>query len=202
VSYLLGFGVLGGLALLDHWLFLTFLDTTHLEWYLANGALIGIVTSVVASAWGSLDRNPDLISAHPLRYLAACCTLVALPTFALGTHLRRSDDPAEARPALEILATVVFSLMLVGLLVVWAVVVVPLQYGVYLLCGAPARLHRISSWRPIARREPNGGLALREAHRDEPVPEPWWDASVFACPVASTALCSSLLFLVLGAFLP
>lgn len=197
VSYLVGFAVLLALGAVNQVAFRWLFDTSHLDWYLRNGALIGFVTSVVGITWGDINRNADLISAHPARYLRGCCWLVGLPFFALGTHLRSGDPSDRPRAPLDLLLTLAFSLVIGLLLLVWVVVVVPLQYAVYLVCGAPARLYAQSSWRPVARVQASGGMVMEELHVSEPVPRGWWEASLFSRPVSSTALMTSLFFLLL-----
>ncbi|MFO7602715.1 MAG: hypothetical protein R6X06_02755 [Gammaproteobacteria bacterium] len=200
-SWLLGFAILLTLLGLNHVAFTGLFETSHWRWYLSHGALIGFVTSVVATAWGDVNRNAELIAPHPLRYLRACAMLVGLPLFALGTHLRRGDTTTPARSPLDLLLSVPLVLLICVILLIWAVVVVPLQYFIYLLAGAPARLYAQSAWRPVARLRPGGGLVVAEAPKADGPPRGWWDASLFASPVTMTALLSAMLLFVLSPWL-
>ncbi|MDO8715830.1 MAG: hypothetical protein Q7J73_03360 [Dehalococcoidales bacterium] len=196
-SYLLGFAILILMVLLNQWLFRILFHTTYWDWYVKNGTIIGFATSLLATTWGDINKNTDLISSHPLRYLAACSWLVALPFYSLGTHLRRSDDPARLRAPLDIFLTFPFVLIIMALLLIWVIVVTPLQYFIYLVCGAPARLYLQSEWRPVARVSKNRSMAVEEIPATERIPKGWWDASLFAKPVSATALMSSIFLFVL-----
>lgn len=200
-SYMVGFTILAALGLANHWGFAEFSETTYLKWYLSNGALIGFATSVAATTWGDINKNTELISAHPLRYLAACAWLVGLPLFSLGTHLRRGQEAGRSASPLDLLLTVPFVFAIMGLLLVWAAVVVPLQYVIYLICGAPARLGLKSAWLPVARIHRSGRLVVEEIPVGSGVPKGWWDASLFSRPVSITGLLFSLVFFLLKPFL-
>jgi hypothetical protein len=194
-----GLGILLMLAAFDHWLFTSQLNTTHLKWYLKNGALIGLVTAVVSLSWGDTNKHTGLLSAHPFTYLGACLQLVGVPIFVLGTHLRRGEGRTEAHSPFDAWITVVLVLILTGMIFIWLIVVVPLQYFIYLICGAPARFFSGSRRRAIACLK-NGRLDITEIGKEDKTPEGWWDASLASKPVAITNLFQALLVLILNAF--
>lgn len=209
-ALLLGFAVIGGLIAVNWWAFPYVLGRPYLSWYIDNGAGIALVTAIVGMVWKDLDGEIDFISAHPLRYLAASARVIALPPFVVGTHLRSNrarggaatasgGPPEAARSALDTLLSIPFALVLCLAIVAWFVVIVPLQYFVYLVAGAPGRLFAASDWRVIV----HSGLRnveFREVHKDDPIPDGWWDASLHNRPVAVTSMFASLLLLLAGWF--
>ena len=208
-ALLLGFAVIGGLIAVNWWAFPYVLGRPYLSWYIDNGAGIALVTAIVGMVWKDLDGEIDFISAHPLRYLAASARVIALPPFVVGTHLRSNRarggatdadrTPAVPRSALDTLLSIPFALILCLAVVAWFVVIVPLQYFVYLVAGAPGRLFAASDWRVIV----HSGLRnveFREVHKDDPIPDGWWDASLHNRPVAVTSMFASLLLLLAGWF--
>lgn len=198
-SWFLGFLGLGVLAAISSVAVPDVIGETYFTWYLRNGSLIGFISSIVATSWGDINRNTGLISAHPLRYLASCLWLVGLTFYSIGTLLRRSDDPGTVRSPLNILLTIVLMIAVGVLLLLWLVVVVPIQYAVYLVCGAPARLAAESHWRPVARITSDMKLESKEMPLGEQVPEGWWDAGLFSKPVAMTGLIASFVLYVVKA---
>jgi hypothetical protein len=202
-AVVLGFAVIGGLVAVNWWAFPHLLGRPYLSWYIDNGAGIALVTAIVGMVWKDLDGEIDFISAHPLRYLAASARVIALPPFVVGTHLRSNRDrganadETPPRSALDILLSVPFALVLCLAVVAWFLVIVPLQYFVYLIAGAPGRLFAASDWRVIVR----SGLRnveFREVNKNDPIPDGWWDASLHNRPVAVTSMFASLLLLLAG----
>lgn len=196
LTVLAGLGIIVTLLALDHWLFITWFHTPHLHWYLTVGASISLVSSVVSMAWGDLEKQRGLISAHPFTYIGAALQLVGLPLYTLGTHLRSHAGEPRTRPTVDLLLTIPLVLMLVGAMAVWLVVIAPPQYVVYLLCGAPARMFSQSTRRPIAHLQ-DTQLAVAEIATHEKTPDGWWNIGLSQKPVAVTNLFTSLfLFIV------
>jgi hypothetical protein len=185
------------LALLavDQWVFMTWFKTTHLKWYLANGVLIGLVSSITSMAWGGMEKHTGLISSHPFDYIGSSLQLVGLPIYTLGTHFRSNKGEPRVIAIFDLILTILFLLVLVGAMVVWLVVVAPLQYFVFLICGAPARILSQSKRQPIAQLK-GTQLTVNEIGSDEKVPEGWWSTSISQKPVAITNLFASLFFLI------
>ncbi|HEY7197189.1 MAG TPA: hypothetical protein VH306_08375 [Gaiellaceae bacterium] len=96
VRGLLGLAVLVGIVLLDEVLFRVLFDIGYVHWYLENGYIIGIAFSLVAFAWGDLNKAIFLISANPLEYLAASVGLLSFPTASFGAAFRPREDPSAA----------------------------------------------------------------------------------------------------------
>jgi putative effector of murein hydrolase len=97
------------------------------------------------------------------------------------------------------LLTLVWVLILLVSILVWFVVVVPIQYAVYLVCGAPIRFMLGSERLAIARFAGNQ-LHAHEIDKRETVPEGWENISVSKSPVSMTNIIGALLFGILRAF--
>lgn len=192
-----GFAVVAALvavAALNQWLFARLWSTDYLRWYAHAGPFIALATGAFGAAWGGLDRNPRLVSAHPCVYLSACFQVAGLPIYAFGTHFRNPAAGARV-PAWEIFAAIPLVVVFVIAAIGWLVFIVPLQYFVFVICGAPVRIAMRSRVRVEARFQ-DQDLAFVERAREQPLPEGWWDASMRDKPVTLTsAFAAALLFL-------
>lgn len=194
--FIAGLAILIGLLVVDSWIFSHWLHTTYLQWCLENGLSIGVVTSLVSLAWDEMEEShTGLISPHPFHYIGSCLQLVGLPTYALGTHLKGNKVFSGPQAVFDFILTVPFFLILVGVMIIWIVVVVPFQYFVYLICGAPVRCMSLSKRQPIAQLK-GTQVNVREISKDEKAPEGWWSASIIRKPIAITNLFGSLFFLI------
>lgn len=196
LTFFAGLGILLGLSIINNWIFMTWFNTTYPKWYLANGALIGLVSSVASLAWGDLNKHAGLISAHPFGYMGACLQLVGLPIYTIGTHLKGPRNQPETISLFDQLVTILFMFILVGFVIIWFVVIVPLQYFVFLICGAPARAFSHSSRQVIARLK-GSQLEIQEFNTNEKVPEGWWSANLGQKPFAVTNLFVILFLLII-----
>ncbi|HCA81863.1 MAG TPA: hypothetical protein DEP53_19195 [Bacteroidetes bacterium] len=195
-AIVVGLIIVLALSVLNHWLLTKWFNVTYVDWYMKNGALVGLVTALVSLAWGDVNKHVGLISAHPLIYLGACLQLVGLPLFVMGTHMRKNKTESRTRPPFDSLVSIFLVTMLTSVMFVWLVVVTPIQYFVFLICGAPARLFSQSTRRAVARLE-GGWLEITEIDKSEKLTDGWWDASIAGKPVPITNLFASLVFLIL-----
>lgn len=193
----LGFAILVAIFVLDHWIFSKWLGTAYWRWYLTNGTLIGLITPIVFKAWGDLaDKHTGLLSPHPFVYLASCFQVIGLPIYGLGTQIKGNRGQASW---FDYPLTLVWALILVASILVWFVVVVPVQYLVYFVCGAPIRFMLGSNRVPIATFA-GTQLLPDEIDRRETVPEGWENVSISKSPVSMTNVLAALLFGILRAF--
>ena len=195
LTFFAGLGILVALSFINNWIFTTWFSTTYLKWYLANGALIGLVSTIASLAWGEMNKHAGLISAHPFGYIGACLQLVGLPIYTMGMHLKSPQNQTETLSLFDRLVTIPFMFILVGVVMIWLVVIVPLQYFLFLICGAPARAFSHSPRQAIARLK-GSQLEVEEINTNEKVPEGWWSASLSQKPVAITNLFVALFFLI------
>jgi hypothetical protein len=193
----LGFAGLVGLFAFDHWLFSKWVGTAYWRWYLTNGTLIGLVTPIVFKAWGDLaDKHTGLLSPHPFVYLASCLQVIGLPIYSLGTQIKGNQGLASW---FDYALTCVWALILPVSILVWFVIIVPVQYAVYLVCGAPIRFMQGSDRVPIATFA-GTQLLSNEIAKREPVPEGWQNVSISKSPVSMTNVLAALLFGILRAY--
>jgi hypothetical protein len=131
-------GLLLAAAVAAAYLVFRLFGVSYFHWYLEQGPLIALVVAGVAVAV-ELDRLPNLISAHPSRFLGACFEMAGESTLSLPEPVRgrRERDP-DSSP-FDGFFTFLFEVVYLGLVVAWLTVVAPLQYFVNLVTGAPAR---------------------------------------------------------------
>ena len=145
--------------------------------------------------WGNMRQHTGLISSNPWNYIGSYLQLVGLPVFVLGTHLKGNKGKTRPGSIFDVLITIIFIFVLCVVLLMWLFVVVPLQYFVYLICGAPGRLISNSQRQAVARLK-FSRLDVKEISKADEVSEGWWNASIADKPVAITSLFSSLFFLI------
>jgi hypothetical protein len=191
-SVLLGLGLLGALIGLNQWALQAIFDVSYVKWSLENGF---IVTALASAAFAIVDRdsNRNLISAHPALYLGTCMAFVAGPLLlATSTSLRRSEGRESSVLDSFLAIPVALLLAVAGLL--WLLLVVPIQYVVILVCGAPARLSAASEWRAVGHWK-DGRYTVDEMSKAKPLPPGAVDLSLGQKPVSVTnAIASIVLF--------
>ena len=193
---LLGLTILVLLVFASQLLFKLWIKADFFTWYLKNGAMIGIATTAVSLVWGNMRLHSGLISANPWEYIGSYLQLVGLPIYVFGTHLKSDTSKKRAISLFDMLVTVLFMIVLSIVLLLWLITIVPLQYFIYLICGAPGRFLSNSPRIPIAKLQASK-LTVEDAAKNTKLPEGWWNASIADKPVALTSLFSSLFFLIL-----
>ncbi len=170
----------------NFWVFRTFFGRNYLEWYANAGPIIALAAVAFGSAWGGLDKNPALLSTNPLNYLGAWLQVAGLPLMAIGTHLQSRSQPKSL--GFEILLVLALSIALLVAMFGWLVLVVPVQYFLFLLVGSLSRI-ALSSSAHITARMRSGQVTLsthygRPPSAESEVSEPTrsddreWDASM------------------------
>lgn len=168
--------------------------TGYLSWYVSAGPFIGIALVAFGAAWGALDNNVGLVSANPTNYVKACSKLAGLSIYAFGGHLQSKNHDGLS------FWDVLFGLPLIAVFVIasfgWLLLIAPLQYFLFLVCGAPSRIALRSRYRLHA--EVKGKiLEYTELKPHEPWPETGWDASMRDKPVTlANAFGAAALFVI------
>lgn len=219
LSAFIGLLIIAALIAANDFVFRTWLNADYVRWYLRNGTLINLGFAFVSLAWGDLNRVKDLVGAHPIRFLSASLFLVALPVQTFGTILRKPNEPpaprAEPRSslsqwsaawrmaqtimdALDGLLTAGFAIVFTLAALLWLLVVAPLQYLVYLICAAPARLMRRGQRKLIANFDESGYFHVGEVGGEKPVPAGWFEAGFYSKPVSLTAAFAAVFIWLLG----
>ncbi len=219
LSAIVGLLIIAALIAANDYVFRTWLNADYVRWYLRNGSLINLGFAFVSLAWGDLNRVKDLVGAHPIRFLSASLFLVALPTQIFGTILRRPGEPVQPRAeprsslsqwsalwraaqaimdTLDGMLTAMFALIFTLAALLWLLVIAPLQYLVYLVCAAPARLMRRGQRKLIANFDESGYFHVGEVGGEKPVPAGWFEAGFYSKPVSLTATFAAVFVWLLG----
>lgn len=154
---LLAFTILVGLILLNRWLFAMLFDTDYLLWYINNGALIGAGVTFISLASEEFKKDVAAVSARPGIYFAAYFKYLAIIYFDFGTYLRLNTG---AISIFDIFLALAWMVILFVMTLLWIIIVIPLQYFIFLLCGAPARMFYPAGYQ-VSDRIKDGNLEYR-----------------------------------------
>lgn len=181
--------VLAALGTLNAWLFPILFQISYWDWYLENGKFVGFITAIMAMVIGDfLEKNKSLISPDPAEYLAGCLHTVGLPIFAFGTLNRVNfRNPNRLNSSLDTLAGVLFTLVVLLLMLVWLVVITPLQYLAHLIFGMPIRYMLRSEYSTIYRYTETGHLSVDYILKVHETPTGWKPLETLKKPVSNTA---------------
>jgi hypothetical protein len=135
----------------------------YLSLYLRYGYFLSLGFTFVTLLF-NLDQDRDLISTHPFRYASACLRLMRGPLQAVGADFKRdtaehhTTHPPSAGPVdsdvwgiisqlaqtlmhvFDLFISGFFSIVFIIVVSAWLLFAAPLQYFIFLLCGAPARV--------------------------------------------------------------
>jgi hypothetical protein len=152
---------------------------SYFHWYVSNGSKLALALALFSLAI-KLDDEPGLIVAHPTNYVAAWFAFFGQGFFWLQNILASESSESGSIPFWDGLVTILFSLAWTAAVFAWLAVVVPAQYCVTLVCGAPVRLtlatrddvivERLErkkprpgrTWIPTSAKRVNVGLNVRE----------------------------------------
>lgn len=169
----------------------------YFEEYVSAGPFIGLAQVAFAISWQALDKNTDLVSAHPLKYVGACLKLVGLPFIAYGGHVK-VNDYNRVNPW-DVIVSIPLIVLFVLASFAWLLLIAPLQYFLFLVCGAPSRLAMTSNYR--LRGELDDGI-LNFVEPD-PKLRPLtigWDASMSDKPVTMANAFGAAVLFIIGFF--
>jgi hypothetical protein len=135
----------------------------YLSLYLRYGYFISMGFTFV-TLLVNLDQDRDLISTHPFHYASACLRLMRGPLQAVGADFKRdtSEHHATHQPltgpvdsdvwgmvsqlaqtlmhVFDLFISGFFSIVFIIIVSAWLLFAAPLQYFIFLICGAPARV--------------------------------------------------------------
>lgn len=169
--------------------------TDYVDWYLKYGALITFATSLITVTWEDINDNVGLISAHPLIYVGAVCWILGIPCYSLGTLMRGKFEGRRGDLILDKGIGLPYLIAITVLFFLWAIVVVPAQYFVFLVSGAPVRLAVRCKSRTVAC-QIGRRLQVDDQPKVDAIPPGCWDASFLRKPVTSTTLLATGLLLI------
>jgi len=212
----IGFAIIFSLVAFNLWMFTTWFKTTYLDWYLNNGALISLVIAMISLSAGDINKHTGLISPHPLTYVSSYLKLVGLTMFAMSGYRKRTKEEKPIATSLDLSAfeTLIYSIfkllevliagalevVLIVLIMLWLIVVGPLQYFVFLICGAPTRVNAENKAQSTHRLVVTPSGSVLEVEKDRKIPEGWWESSLDSKPIAVTNLFASLFLFILKSF--
>jgi hypothetical protein len=155
----------------------------YIKWYLSAGVFISLAVAAFGAAWGEIDHNVGLVSANPLKYLKACSKLAGLSIFAFGGHLRKENH--DGHPLWDLLCGIPLIVVFMLASFAWLLLIAPLQYFLFLVCGAPSRIALRSRYRLRAAMKDETLYYGGYTEQDPALPEPkvGWDASMRNKPV-------------------
>jgi hypothetical protein len=179
----------------NQWIFRQLFGLNYIHWYVNAGPIISLATAAFGAAWGGMDKNTGLVSAHPFDYVGACFQVVGLPVLVFGTFLR-SDSRDHRLPLGECLAGLPLILVFTVSAIAWVLLVAAPQYFVFLICGAPSRIAMTSS-KSVYAHLTGRQVEFETKLRQDLLPEGWWDASMRDKPVTlASAFSAAMLFVI------
>lgn len=215
---LLALAIIVGLILLNNGLFATFFETNYLHWYIQNGTFISFGITFISFVSQSFNKDVDTVSADPLTYGLTYLVYLAIPLGLLGKKMEinaglseEAREFAEAEqvdrsPSMSVsnetslLARLINSLfmllwapILLLIPLLWILVVVPPQYFVFLICGAPARYIHQGDFRAVVDKKDNE-VVVRYARYSEELAKGTYGVSLGIEPFPLTNLLSILFF--------
>jgi hypothetical protein len=202
LSIVLAVLIILGLCVFNYWLFGVLFDSSYLAWYVNTGPVFGLVTIVIAAVWKGLDKEPGLISKNPYEYLGSYAQLAGLAMYTL-TPIIDPKSYATRPPYSDYIVGFFFALLLMITIIAWLIFVIPLQYFVFLICGALPRMAPGSSKRVVAWLEGphRKHLKMEEQPLNGVIPEDGWVATLKDMPFKLTGAFSAAFLFLLGQIL-
>ena len=142
--YFSGWIVIASLLALNYFLFNHFLKLNYSKWFIEQGAFISIITGLVYIFREKEIKDLGLISDHPFDFLGAQLQVLGMLFLALGDGLKGSR-PNKFHLQIDSIITQLILLPLAVIIICWFLIVIPCQYVVYYVCGAPSRLFQTSN---------------------------------------------------------
>jgi len=144
VIYISGWLVIAGLLATNYYLFNHFLKLSYIKWFIEQGTFISIITGLVYIFREKDTKDLGLISDHPFDFLGAQLQVLGMLFLALGDGLKGSRG-SKFHLQVDSIITLIIFLPLSVILIGWFLIVIPCQYLVYFICGAPSRFFQTSN---------------------------------------------------------
>lgn len=202
-----GLCLLAGLIALDGLVFHEALGRAYVAWYVENGALLSLSLALVTVGWPDLNDLRNLLSPHPLRYLQAWLglfgfTFLSMPDADIPLRDRYGGPDRGGTIVWDVLDIMESALrfawlaVILAAVLVWIVVVAPLQYFAFLVAGALARGTFQSSMKLIVKTFEGGDrydFVYLSVPAREPPPPGWKESSFVSRPFALTSVLAAVL---------
>jgi hypothetical protein len=191
-------GVLIGFIFLcfaNTWVFKHFFDINYFEWYINSGPFIALAITAFSLAWPDIENNSALFSARPLDYVGSWLQLTGLPLFTVGGHFSSKNHN---RPiGMDFFPAMILALILVAGFLGWLILVLPVQYGVFLIAGSLPRIIIKSNTKVFAKMKGTQLHIIDDAVISSDIDSiGFWDASMRDRPLTLTnAFAATILYL-------
>ncbi len=192
VLTLLVLAVFGLLLYVNTFAFRALLGLDYFAWYLKNTAPVFLGFAFISLAWGGLEKQTDLISADPRKFVRGYLVLCAGLSATLASILQPSRRSTHSLSIWDPLWTALWSLWLLAAVVVWLVVLGPIQYLLHLVTGAPARTMLDSDLKTWFITSENNQTILTAPAETPPTDGVVTEAGFFAKPVTLTTTLDSV----------
>jgi hypothetical protein len=159
---------LAGWTVLVAFLFRRVTGLSYVAFALSAGVWFQVALALFSEV-ENLNEEPDLIAAHPLLYLSAWFFTCGLFLHSLGTELAPSSEN-RGKGMLDVLLAVPLLFALKIACIIVAVVILPANYFLFLLAGAPSRVF-LRSNRVSYLTDSPGDRELCDVSVDDPIPE-------------------------------
>lgn len=159
------------LILFYRWAFYHLFNQVYLRTYIKYGYLMMLAFTFLTLVV-DLDDNRDLISPHPFRYLKACWRALRVPAYTVGgdwrletkeTHAPFDADAKQTETIwdkllqpfkafsdiFDLFVSGAFFIIFIVVIFIWLLLVAPLQYFIFLFCGAPVRVLMRQKGKPL-----------------------------------------------------
>ena len=205
---LLFYLIIPALLLFNAWLFRVGFGTGYFRWYLNNGAFIAMATGFIALIWENLEGRKGLVSLDPVAYFGTALQLAGVLTSSVGTSLhapigKQIADSNNVWLGLGILwdavAAAALGLLMLVAVVLWIVVVTPMQWVVIVFAGAPARRQLRGGLHRTMVEEDGSHVTIRDPDAKEPVRGNLIDVTLARKPFAVTQALTGLVLFTLDA---
>jgi hypothetical protein len=150
-EWLYGAVIAAGLA--ANYAVFRYFGASYFDWYVANGSKLALALTLLSLAV-KLDDEPGLIAAHPTNYVASWLAFFGQGFLWLSNITRPESYEPDSFPVWDSLVTLLFALVWTAAAFAWLAVVVPAQYCVNLVCGAPVRQTLATAEEVIVERRP------------------------------------------------
>ncbi len=118
--------------------FMWIFKVNYLLLYVRYGTVISAALAAIALKWQNSTMKTSLISLSPLEYLAGYSFFMSDVSMMLG-DLNISSPSSNRSELWDYWITVIWSFIFLALMIVWMIVIAPINYFLTTITGAPAR---------------------------------------------------------------
>ena len=145
--YFLGWVCIGMLFAGNYFVFNHFLELNYYQWFLKQGSIISIITGLIyffrEEAAGK-GEDIGLISDHPFEFLGAHFQVLGLLFLAMGNGIIGRRVTTFHLFVDSLIAYILIFLLAISM-IGWFLILIPCQFLVTFICGAPARIFHTSA---------------------------------------------------------